>query len=368
MRTALAILLVVSASSLAASQRDASPVDAYLDLVRRYHSGEEVAVVTELSRWAIEDLERAVRALPRTLHIRTLRATESGTTVSEKAEIGQATVVATAMVAHAHVARRADSADDGERHLAIGLRLSELLPPTEPSNGFRARWHLVAGTVIFGFSNPAKALHQFEMARRLRPADPAILLAAGSAHETEGSILARHSSAQRPAPTKQLRGTRQKTARERLHEAAELYRAVLASTPDSHEARLRLARTQYLMGQVDGAAADVAVPPHSISDPYLRYLTLLIGGSIHEAAGRLDDAIVKYREARSLCNGCHSATLALSQALLRAGDRDTAYDLVDRLVNVTLLPPRSDPWWVYQLGQWQFIDAMLDQLRREVPQ
>ena len=75
-----------------------------------------------------------------------------------------------------------------------------------------------------------------------------------------------------------------------------------------------------------------------VSDDYLRYLTLLISGSISEAVGRSDEAIAMYRDAGSLCRGCHSATLALSHALLSKGERGVARGLVERLVNVPVWP------------------------------
>lgn len=337
----LSVLLLAAAAAapLSMAQRDVRAGEAYLDHVLRYHSGERRAVTAELAAWSPDDLEFALRGLPAALVI-----------VTEKARISQPTVVASAMAMHVEIARRADGAEQIGLHLSIGQRLSDLLPHDEPSKSFRARWHLLAGTLMFSLSRPAEALQQFEIARDLRPQDPGILLALGSVHEMERSIRGRGN-----------------VLDEHLREAIGLYRSALATAPDLHEARLRLARTHYLLGDFAAAATAIAAIDRRATDGHLRYLTVLIGGSIAESAGRLDEAIDRFRQARALCRDCHSATLALSQALVRTGDRAAANELVDRLVNDAAWPPPMDPWWVYQQGQWHSIDGMLEQLRREVP-
>ena len=350
----LAVLAAVSAP-LAAAPRDAAIGDAYLALVVRYHAGDRTAVTSDLASWDTADLEAAFRALPTALGI-----------ASEREGVSRTALVATAIVAHLDVVRRAETTRDLDRHLAAGQRLTDLLPVDKPAMDFKAGWYHAAGTVMFRLSKYDAARQQFEMARRLRPGDPAILLALGSAHEIEGTMRLR----QRVEPAllgAQSDGARQESAEDRLEQAADLYRAAIAMAPDLYEARLRLARTRYLQGRVDAADAEAGALAAQVTDGHLRYLTLLIGGGISESAGRQREAVDKYRGARALCRGCQSATLALSQILLRMGDRKGARDLVDRLVNVSAWPVPDDPWLDYQMGQWYRIEAMLEQLRGEVP-
>lgn len=341
---ALLLLLAAGASApFTAAQRDVRAAEAYLACVLRYHAGEHAAVAGEVSTWSPGNLRLALRGLPEAL-----------VGVTENRRISKTTLVASAMAMHVEIARRADSASDIGLHLSIGERLSDLLPLDASAEMFRARWHLVAGTVMFSLPRPADARRHLEIARALRPDDPAILLALGSVHETEALTVVRSKTS----------GER---TDEQLREIVELYRSAASMAPDLHEARLRLARSHQLLGDLESAEREIARVSGRTSDDHLRYLTLLIEGSIAEAGGHWDRAIARYTQARALCRGCHSATLALSQAFARTGRRVVAHELVERLVTEEVWPPRADPWWVYLQGQWHSVDRLLDQLRREVP-
>ena len=356
--TLLLLLAVASFAPLDAGQRDVS-TEAYLALVVRYSSGEHEAVASELATWPLKDLQKALRDLPAVLP-----------GVSKRQEISETALVGTAMAAHVHVARRANRTEEVEAYLALGHRLAELLPKGEHVSRFKGRWHHAAGTTIFGFSRTADALRQFESAHALVPNDARILLALGSAHESEGSVLARRGAGSDARPTGQGREDNrptEETAPVRLRRAAKLYEAALAVEAGLDEARLRLARTQWLLQQPALAAETIGDLPDRVSIPYLRYIGLLLDGGIKEALGRRADGIVRYREAAALCHRCPSVMLAFSHALLRAGQRDAARDIVKRIVADDLWPPADDPWWAYQQGQWHAIDAILEQLRREVP-
>jgi tetratricopeptide (TPR) repeat protein len=279
--------------------------------------------------------------------------------------------LASAMVAHLDVVSRVQASADLDRHLTASQRLASLLPLDDLEGwmaSFKASWHLAAGTAMLRLGRPDGALEHFESAERLRPDDPAILLALGTAQELAGWLLLQ-AEADRRNTRSALSGERAPSpAEERLERAAQSYRAALHALPDLYEARLRLARTLYLAARVEAAAAEVRLLDPHPPDDYLRYLTLLVGGSISEARGRTDDAIDDYWDAGALCRGCHSATVALSHALLRKGDRAAARDLIDRLVNVPLWPKPADPWLEYRMGQWWRFDALLARLQVEVPQ
>ena len=212
------------------------------------------------------------------------------------------------------------------------------------------------------------ALQLFEMAERLRPRDPGILLALGSVHEIEGTLALDADVEANQGPAGSSRKPTQRSINAHLERAADCYRTALDVTPDLYEARLRLARTLHLQGRLDAADAAARMLDARASDAYLRYLTLLISGSISEAVGRLDEAIARYRDAGALCRGCHSATLALSHVLLRKGDRDVARDFVNRLVNIPLWPMPVDPWLDYRMGQWWRFEAIFEELKREIPE
>ncbi len=340
------LLFVAGASApvtTAQREREVRAGEAYLAHVLRYSAGQDAQVTGELAKWTSDELQLALRGLPAALVV-----------VTEKERIGQPTLVANAMVMHVHIARNAERPTDIGLHLSIGQRLADLLLIDEPTTAFRARWHLVAGTIMFSLSRSAEAQQHFATAHKLRPEDPAILLAVGSVHEMQASMLGRSNISD-------------EAAEQRLRQTLELYHSALSRAPDLHEARLRLARIYTLLGDVEAAATAIAAMEGRTSDGYLRFLALLIQGNIAETEGHWDQAIASYTEARSLCRACQSATLALSQAFVRTGKRAVAQKLVDQLVNDELWPPPTDPWWLYRQGQWHSVDRLLDELRREVP-
>jgi tetratricopeptide (TPR) repeat protein len=357
---ALAALFLVLAGTApaAASQGGANPGEAYLTLAIRYYTGERDAAVEALVELGSSELDAALRALPAALRATPLES-----------DLNRTTLIAAAMVAHVDVVARAYTVFGLERHLAAGQRLADLLAAENgaASAAFRAQWHLAAGTAMLRLARCDEARQQFETARGLRPDDPAILLALGSAHESIGSTGLRadvEPVETRPRPSREAG---RQTPDEHLRQATAHYREALARAPDLYEARLRLARSLQLQGRVAEADVEAKMLDTRIADEHLRYLTLLVAGSISEAAGRADDALAKYRGARVLCRGCHSATLALSHALLRTGDRNAAREVVSQLASIRTWPMPADPWLDYLKGQWHRFDSMLERLQFELP-
>jgi tetratricopeptide (TPR) repeat protein len=357
---ALAALCLVLAgpAPAAASQSGANPGEAYLALAIRYYTGEQDAAVEALAELSSRELDAALRALPEALRATPLES-----------DLNRTTLIAAAMVAHLDVVHRAYTIFGLERHLAAGQRLADLLAADAgtSSAAFRARWHHAAGTAMLRLSRHQEALQQFETALGLRPDEPAILLALGSAHEAIGSIGLRVDADPQETKPRSSQEAGRQTPDEHLRQAAQHYREALNRAPDLYEARLRLARSLQLQGRVAEADAEAKMFNTRIADEHLRYLTLLVGGSISEAMGRADDALAKYRGARVLCRGCHSATLALSHALLRTGDRHTARDVVSQLASLRTWPMPADPWLDYMRGQWIHFESMLEGLQFELP-
>ena len=344
MRALVLLLLAV----LAPTGRQVSPRDftteAYLELVVRYSAGQHDAVAADLAAWPVRDLQKALHDLRAVLPV-----------ASRRLDVSEASLVGTAMSLHVDVARRSERAETADAFLVLGSRLAVLFPKRDDVLRFAGRWHHAAGTTMFGFSRVADALGWFEMARTLTPDDARLLLALGSAHEIEGAVLARQREADPSG------------AHARLRIAAQLYEAALAGDPALDEARIRLARTQWLLQDPGKAADTIADLPDRTDSAYLRYIALLVAGGVQDALGRSHDALVRYERAAASCGRCPSALMALSNARLVAGQRNAARDIVTRVVTDDHWPPPDDPWWVYQQGQWHAIDAIVERLRREVP-
>lgn len=331
-------MVVAATVSLGVSPQDVRTAEAYLAHVLRYYTGDRAAAMTVVERWTASDLQRALRGTPEALE-----------RVVDSVKLGSGALVGSAMTMHTDIARHSGGSAIG-LHLSVASRLADLLPAGESTIAFRAQWHVVAGTLMLGLSRPSDATRHFDAARDLRPHDPDVLLAAGSLREFEASI------------------GRERERQDRLKKARDFYRGALSASPDLYEARLRLARTQHLLGDVTAAAATIGALDDRDVTAYLQYVTRLIRGAINESLGRMPQAVSDYRGALAICAICQSAAVALSHALLRSGDREAARVVIDRLLSNDAFRRRSDPWWGYQMAQWHDVDRMLERLRNGAPQ
>jgi tetratricopeptide (TPR) repeat protein len=157
------------------------------------------------------------------------------------------------------------------------------------------------------------------------------------------------------------------SAEAHLKRASDAYERALAVDPALWEPRLRYARVAHLLGRTERAEVEIARVLQHAPSGGPEYLARLIAGTVAEARGHPADAIAQYRRACYLCDECQSANLALSHALLRAGDQSSAVRVVDRLLELASPLQPNDPWWTYHRGQWPSVDALLQQVRKAVP-
>lgn len=355
---------------------------AYLTLVEQYRGEASSRAVDEIARWETEEVLQVFKELPNSLRpywdgLSVHVPQEQVTTLDKAREARKPTpleLLATAMMLHSEAARHADGAeierqldfarrlaDLGEQLERSGKRVSLALPESDSRRQFSARWHVLAGTILLGSQYVSGATEHFDIARRLRPRDPVVLLAAGSLHELQAALL----GAQRSRPELHARsGAGIMSSNEHLERARELYEQSLAADPQRLETRVRYARVLSLLGQHQNAVAEVSRVLEEPVTGNLRYLALMIAGSVDEARGQLADAAARYVTAGRLCRGCQSASLALSHARLRTGDRTAARDLVDGVLRSSV---SVDPWWTYHRGQWDHVDQMLEDVRNAVP-
>lgn len=396
-----ALLALALSADLPAVPQSRNLAVEYLALVERFRDGDVKPAVDALATWPARDLQQVLDDLPRRLRAlwqAELERQDASPAAPFHVRPTPLELLATAATAHLHAARAVDDLPAVETHIQFASSLIDLpqrleragQPVTvlagDPSESqeariaqgpalaarhgafaaFAARAHLAAGTIQFGFLQVDRAQAHFETAQRLRPEDPLVLLALGSVHETLAALSeaarlvvpARRRPGQPPRPTRQ----------QHLDEGRRLFEATLALDSTLVEARLRLARTLQLLKRPDEAADQMTRVPASVSEPYLRYLTYLVTGAIEESRGRDEDAGARYRDARDLCRDCQSANLAISHVLRRSGKVEDARVLVEGMLAAAAQPLRvSDPWWTYNRGQWVWIDAMLEDLRRRVP-
>jgi tetratricopeptide (TPR) repeat protein len=127
------------------------------------------------------------------------------------------------------------------------------------------------------------------------------------------------------------------------------------------EARLRRGVLHFTMDQPEEAVADLRDAASS-TDPFLRYLSHLMQGLVHERAGRPADAIPHFRAAWQIVPAT-SASLALSSALFRAGQGSEAAQVV---ASWSSAPQLDDPWRLYGQRDFRRFPQYLQQLRQMI--
>ncbi len=139
-------------------------------------------------------------------------------------------------------------------------------------------------------------------------------------------------------------------ARGHLERAHRSLRSAVAADPSLAEARLRLGRVAWRLGETSEARS--ALEEVLARGPTARtgFLAHLFLGRIHEDAGRLDDAARSYEAALALDPHAQSARLALSHVRLRLGSPGVARREVEESVRAAGRRPQPDPLLALPLG------------------
>ena len=95
------------------------------------------------------------------------------------------------------------------------------------------------------------------------------------------------------------------------------------------------------------------------------YLAHLFLGRIQQDAGRLEEAIAEYRLAVALHPSALSAGVALSNALVVAGDAEGARLALRQGLAQRGPPPGADPHWDYLVVNAADLEALVEELHRE---
>jgi tetratricopeptide (TPR) repeat protein len=154
-------------------------------------------------------------------------------------------------------------------------------------------------------------------------------------------------------------------ARERLERARRSLVAALAADASLDEARLRLGRVQWRLGEAAEAQATFEQVRARTAAHDTVYLARVFSGRIAEDAGRFDEAARAYEAAIALDGEDQAAYVALSQARLRLGDPVGARRAVEASLAPAGLRSHADPFWNYGWGPGARISDRLEALRRE---
>lgn len=190
------------------------------------------------------------------------------------------------------------------------------------------------------------------------PQDTELLLAAGSREEMRWWF--------RPNNSQRREDGRADTKDGNLQSAAKWLRMSVEGRPVIVEAQLRLARVQYLMDDLDGAAATLGSAEGVAKDPVMRYLQRLFLGDVYKRQGNDGEAAKAFADAVAVVPVAQSARLAMARLAYVAGDRPAATSDVLRAFSTK--DQGNDPWWWYTRGQWWAFDIYTAAAREMVRQ
>ena len=326
----------------------------YETLVVQFRQGRD-EVVTDLLLWKPERLSAAI-ALINTLH--------------DSIKPWPADLLRSATVLHTDAAiRRLDekAVDAAFFHFSIAFDVLQHGGPALRT--FASRWVFAVSRLLRSRGRIPEAEQFLEIGRGLVPDDPVILYESGLLQEmfaTEWPSAA-PGIATRPAELVARRDPLDEVLTNRpvrLDKAEQWLRASLRSDGSNVMARLHLGRVQ-MMRRANGEALELLREVvESTADRATAYLAEIFTGALHERDGRLTEAAVAYERAIGRFGESHSAYLALSGVLQRAGRGDES-----RAVLVKLLTEnpdtRREPWSWYFIEPANITRERLESVRRE---
>jgi tetratricopeptide (TPR) repeat protein len=366
----LAFALVVAwAPGLGA--QEPGPDARYRQLVARYVGGERAEAVAGLATFTEADLKDTFAALQR-LRARAARCPGC----PEKAFADQMPPTAAAMMhADRHWLDRASwlTAEQGVpqctagHHQAMAERLVLLVAGEEGGASFVSRFHLAMAKRWQADACVGEALRWIQNGLKWAPRDVPLLLARGVVEEAMSTTFPRRPPLHVGLTPSQRQRALDAHREGRLvleHARAALEEAV-ALAPSLTEARVRLGRVQWRLGEAERARASLAAAVAAGGDARLQHLAHLFLGRLDEDAGRLEEAERGYRAALDLVPDAQAAAIALAHVLNVAGDGAEARQAVRAGLRHARQRTHGDPYWTYLLVSADEAEALLDGLRRE---
>lgn len=213
---------------------------------------------------------------------------------------------------------------------------------------FARRWHAAAIAALLRSDCAALVEQSIAAALEDFPTEPRFRLARAVAAEQQ--LTARLDDGQRPS------------GRE-LRDVETRFKIAMALPPVAAEAALRWSRVNALVGQ-HAQAIQLAGAALSSPDPVLKYLAHLFRGWSLAATDQPDEADAEYAQALGIMPGAQSAVLARAVLAFHQRDASRAEQMVAALTSRA--EPADDPWWNYALGDGQYVDRFIAELRQVI--
>jgi tetratricopeptide (TPR) repeat protein len=152
---------------------------------------------------------------------------------------------------------------------------------------------------------------------------------------------------------------------ERVPVPAALMLLAVAADPSLLDARIRLGRVSWRLGQTAEARSMLEEVLTRGLDAKQVFLAHLFLGRIDEDARRFEDARAHYEAALDVDPRAQSARLALSHLRLRRGEAAGARAEVETALSSAGRRLQQDAFWVYPWGPAAGVTERLEALRRE---
>ena len=337
-RVVVGLVVLLAPAGLAAQSGVLSP--AYESVVRRYAAGDRQGAVANLADWPegrLRDEFTALRAL-----VQASLACPGG---CGAANVWQRIPIEAALMLHSDAAQEVRGEGRLPRlHESAAVEIARLLKQDPSRRTFACRWYEAMAGLAQGENRWGEALEWAERGLEDYPDSAGMHLVLGSIEETLGARLG---------------------FRAHLERAERALRSAVAADPSLGEARLRLGRVCWRLGETTEARSFLQDVLDRKPERETALLAHLFLGRLDEDAGRLDEATQAYEAALALDPSAQAARIALSHVRLRRGDTASARAEAETALGFSGYRLRQDPFWLYPWGPSVGVEERLEALRRE---
>lgn len=362
-RKTAAFVTVLAASLCAAAHAagEAVPAPEYAKLVARYQSGDRAGATSALAGWSEARLDSELKRLEKAA-----RRAAKCTRCPERLVFERFSLRA-ALLLHADaeaqqtlpppVSEQPPPSCGTGPQARVVERLADLLLLVDPTAGdFLLRFYL--GTARQAHWSHCLGTAQYWARAGLRrfPKDSLLLLTLGIAAENDAFHLR--------APTAHSAGISSKQ-RSLWEEAQRIFEDALAAEPVLHEARLRLGRVLWRLGNAEAARGCFEAVLSADADASLHYLAHLFLGRLHQEAGRFPEAEKECAAALRMRPASEPAAVAVSYLRQLQGDTEGAREVLNRFLVFAHRRSELDPYIGYLMAHASTGERILDRLRAE---
>jgi tetratricopeptide (TPR) repeat protein len=326
------------------TQSDELSLERYRTLIHRYRDGD--------FRWTVEELNEISLGTVQYLSDQLPKLSVEQNQLSPELTLSEKDLQA-AVLLHTQVALWKSNERDAmmlDAHWEAAQNICDHVSDAD----FRRRWLLTRGYFYQTRLEEKPAVAVLELALKEFPKDSDLLLSLGTVYESVGEFLGRW--APTPLPTWPMstdqeialwkRRYFERGSRKRLERAEKHYMEALEARPDFDEARLRLGRVQYHLGEGDEALRNFDWVIDRSKEPRRVGLAHLFAGKIYEQGENMKESLKHYRAAVETRKDWQLAYIAMSSALHRTGDLAASREILMKALQLPIDPrnPQGGLW------------------------